>query len=107
VGTTFGLSRYDSGIDRFVDVTLPAEVSSNITSLEFDGRGNLWVGTIDGLVTLDAITGEFEVYNTLNSEIVAGIASHPALSNFSIKQFDVLDEVTEICRGPIGEVVAG
>ncbi|MEW6412558.1 MAG: two-component regulator propeller domain-containing protein [Candidatus Zixiibacteriota bacterium] len=73
VGTTFGLSRYDAGIDRFVDVTLPAEVSSNITSLEFDGRGNLWVGTIDGLVTLDAITGEFEVYNTLNSEIVADV----------------------------------
>ena len=73
MGTTFGLSRYDAGIDRFVDVTLPAEVSSNITSLEFDGRGNLWVGTIDGLVTLDAITGEFEVYNTLNSEIVADV----------------------------------
>jgi hypothetical protein len=41
----------------------------------------------------------------LGGEIVAGIASHPALSDFSIKQFDVLDDVTAICRGPISEAV--
>ncbi len=83
VGTNFGLSRYDSGIDRFVDVALPADVSSNITSLAFDGRGNLWVGTIDGLVTLDAVTGELEVYNTLNSGIVADVINSVSYDRFT------------------------
>lgn len=41
----------------------------------------------------------------LGGELIAGIASHPALSDFSIKQFDVLDDVTAICRGPISEAV--
>ena len=39
----------------------------------------------------------------LESALVAQITSHPALSDFSVKQFDVMEEVTEITRGPIGE----
>jgi ligand-binding sensor domain-containing protein len=70
VGTTFGLSRYDDGIDRFVDVQLPLGISSSVRWLEFDGRGNLWVGTGDGLVNVNAATGLTEVYSTLNSGIV-------------------------------------
>lgn len=38
----------------------------------------------------------------LNSEIMAGIISHPALSDFSVKQFDVMDAVTAVTRGPVG-----
>jgi hypothetical protein len=71
VGTTNGLSRYDSGIDRFVDVDLSPEVSSNVSDLAFDGRGNLWVGTAEGLAYVDASTGDVEVYNTLNSGLVS------------------------------------
>jgi hypothetical protein len=39
----------------------------------------------------------------LNSELIAGVTSHPALSNFSVKQFDVLEDVSRITRAPIGE----
>jgi len=42
----------------------------------------------------------------LNSEIVAGIVSHPALSDFSVKQFDVMAEVSVVTRGPVGTAVA-
>lgn len=40
----------------------------------------------------------------LNGPIVAQITSHPALSDFSVKQFDVMDEQTAITRGPIQEM---
>jgi hypothetical protein len=39
----------------------------------------------------------------LDSELIAGVTSHPALSNFSVKQFDVLEDVSRITRAPIGE----
>ena len=34
---------------------------------------------------------------------VDGITYHPALSGFSVKQFDVMPEVTAITRGPVME----
>jgi hypothetical protein len=42
----------------------------------------------------------------LEGPIVAQLTSHPALSDFSVKQFDVMDEVTLITRGPV-EKAAG
>lgn len=41
----------------------------------------------------------------LNSDIVAGIVSHPALSDFSVKQFGVMAEVSEVTRGPLATAV--
>ncbi len=41
----------------------------------------------------------------LNSEIVAAIVSNPILSDFSVKQFEVMDEVTAVTRGPVGTAV--
>ncbi len=38
----------------------------------------------------------------LGSPLVATITSHPALSEFSVKQFDVMDEQTAVTRGPVG-----
>ena len=38
----------------------------------------------------------------LNSPLVAQVTSHPALSNFSVKQFDVMEAVTKVTRGPVG-----
>jgi hypothetical protein len=37
----------------------------------------------------------------LGSPIVAGILKHPALSDFSVKQFDILENVTAITSGPV------
>ena len=46
---------------------------------------------------------EASVNAYLESPIVEGIVKHPALSDFSVKQFDVLEELTAITRGPIRE----
>jgi hypothetical protein len=37
----------------------------------------------------------------LEGPIVAGIMAHPALSDISAKQFDVVEDLTAISRGPI------
>ena len=37
----------------------------------------------------------------LDGPIVAQITSHPALSDFSVKQFDMIEEQTAITRGPV------
>jgi hypothetical protein len=42
----------------------------------------------------------------LESDIVAGIVSHPALSDFSVKQFEVMPDVSVVTRGPMGTAVA-
>jgi len=41
----------------------------------------------------------------LEGPIVAQIVKHPALSDFSVKQFDVLEGVTAVTRGPVKELV--
>ena len=41
----------------------------------------------------------------LEGPIVAQLVSHPALSDFSVKQFDVSEKNTTITRGPVGESV--
>jgi hypothetical protein len=38
----------------------------------------------------------------LESELAAGVINHPALSDFSVKTFAVMDEITAITRGPVG-----
>lgn len=37
----------------------------------------------------------------LDSPLTAQVAGHPALSDFGIKQFDVMEEVTATTRGPV------
>lgn len=37
----------------------------------------------------------------LASPLVAQVTGHPALSGFSVKQFDVMEAVTKVTRGPI------
>ena len=39
----------------------------------------------------------------LGGPIVAQVVSNPALSDFSVKQFEVMEEVTAITHGPIAE----
>ncbi len=71
VGTNFGISWYDFGIDFFVDFDLPSGISSDITDIEFDGRGNMWVTTKSGAARRDAVTGEFTIYTAENSGLVS------------------------------------
>ena len=37
----------------------------------------------------------------LEGPLAAQVTSHPALSDFSVKQFDVMADVTAITRGPV------
>jgi ligand-binding sensor domain-containing protein len=71
VGTNLGISRWDLGIERFVDVDLPAGVSTDISAIAFDGRANAWVGTRSGLVRIDGTSGDANIYTTENSGLVS------------------------------------
>lgn len=42
----------------------------------------------------------------LNGDIAAGIVNHPALSDFSVKTFDVMEEQTAVTRGPVKQVTS-
>ena len=37
----------------------------------------------------------------LEGPLAAAISNHPALSNMSVKRFDVMDGITAITRGPV------
>ena len=49
---------------------------------------------------------EASVENFKGSPLVASVLSHPALSDFSIKQFDVLDEISRVTRAPLAASAA-
>lgn len=70
VGTNFGISRFDLGLESFVDVNLPAGFGPDITAIDFDSRGNAWIGVKNGLVRIDALTGEAEGFTTVNSGLL-------------------------------------
>ncbi len=56
-----------------------------------------------GGIYLFADNQSLEAY--LNSDIVAGIVSNPALSDFNVKQFEVMAGVSEITRAPLETAV--
>jgi hypothetical protein len=49
---------------------------------------------------------EASVEKYKGSALVASVLSHPALSDFSIKQFEVLDKVSRVTRAPLTATVA-
>ena len=75
------------------------------------------IAAVDGLIWKVWIINEetqeaggihlFENEASLNAHlggpIVAQLTGHPNLSDFNVKQFDVMEEPTTITRGPIGE----
>jgi hypothetical protein len=71
VGTNFGLSWFDRGIGRFIDFQLPAEISSDITSLESDSRGFIWIGTRNGLGRIETRSGNIATFTTASSDLVS------------------------------------
>ena len=44
---------------------------------------------------------ESSVNTYLEGSVAAQVVNHPALSDFSVKQFDVMEDVTAITRGPV------
>jgi len=70
VGTRFGLSQYDVGIDRFVNVSLPLGFGPDVWKLAFDRRGNIWMGALNGLARYGAGSGSIDIYTTLNSGLL-------------------------------------
>ena len=40
------------------------------------------------------------------SDLAKGVLSHPALSGFSVKQFEVLEDVSRVTRGPLPQGAA-
>jgi len=44
---------------------------------------------------------EASVKAFLEGPLAAAVTSHPALSDFSVKQFDVMEDETAITRGPV------
>ena len=48
---------------------------------------------------------EESLQNFKSSPLVASVLSHPALSNFDLKERDILKEVSEITRAPLRETV--
>ena len=44
---------------------------------------------------------ESSVNTYLEGAVAAQVVNHPALSDFSVKQFDVMENVTAITRGPV------
>ena len=42
----------------------------------------------------------------LNGPIMTGVSAHPALSGFSVKRFDVMEDLTVVTRGPVRELTS-
>src|SRR5262245_33633438 len=57
-----------------------------------------------GGIYLFADEAAVETYKA--SPLVAAVLSNPALGDFNIKQFEVMDEVSRITRAPLGSAVA-
>ena len=66
-------------------------------------RWKIWMineaeGEAGGIYLFD---DEASVKAFLEGPLAAQVTSHPALSDFSVKQFDVMENVTAITRGPV------
>ena len=49
---------------------------------------------------------EASVNAFLKSPLANKVTSHPALSEFSVKQFDVMGDLTAVTRGPLKAIVS-
>lgn len=47
---------------------------------------------------------EASLQATFEGPLDAQVTSHPALSDFSVNQFDVMEEATAVTRGPMRQV---
>ena len=66
-------------------------------------RWKIWMineaeGEAGGIYLFD---DEASVQSFLEGQLAAQVTTHPALGDFSVKQFDVMEDVTAITRGPV------
>jgi len=106
VGTNFGLSRYDFGIERFVDVLLPAGIGPDILVLEFDTRGNLWVGAANGLAYINRVDGTMEIYNNQNSGLVSNNVNNIHYDKYNGKVYAATNAGISVINSTIGQPTA-
>lgn len=102
VGTNFGLSRYDFGIERYIDVPLPAGIGPDIRVLEFDSRGNAWIGSINGVARIDVLDGSGVVYNSVNSGLVSDFIYSIHYDEFTGKIYVATDKGISVIGSTIG-----
>jgi hypothetical protein len=50
--------------------------------------------------------GDASLKTFLEGPLVAGVVSHPALSDFSVKQFDALEAISRITRAPLDKAAS-
>ncbi len=81
VGTFAGMSYYDAGIDRFLDVSLPLGFGPGVTKIEVDSRNFVWMAAINGLGRQNPVTGDVEVFTTLNSGLSNDRVTALAINN--------------------------
>ena len=101
-GTNFGLDRYEFFEEGFVPVTLPSGIGPNVQALEFDNRGNAWVGCDNGLARIDATTGEATGYTTLNSDLVGDAINSIFYERSSGREFVATNRGISIIPSDIG-----
>ncbi|MBD3402223.1 hypothetical protein GF420_04960 [candidate division GN15 bacterium] len=102
VGTNFGLSReaIELGLPLFETIELPPGIGPDITGLQFDGRGNAWIGARNGLAFYDATEESFTIFTSSNSGLVdnevRGLAIDPTsgdlyvATNFGLSRYPSL-----------------
>ena len=90
----------------------------SVTSTEYEGavspladqfaelpglRWKIWIineaeNTASGIYLFE---DEASLKAYIESDLAAGVINHPALSDFSVKTFEIMDKVTAITRGPV------
>ncbi|MEK7775451.1 MAG: hypothetical protein AAB305_06165, partial [Candidatus Zixiibacteriota bacterium] len=70
-GTSFGLTRYDDGTERWVDIDLPPGIGPEVIDIDFDFRGAMWVAARDGIARYEATSQEVASFTPQNSGLVS------------------------------------
>ena len=109
VGTKYGLSRYDPGIDKFIDIVLPDGFGPEVTGLAFDRRGNIWMGSHSGLAYYNSDTRSINVYNILNSGLtdneITALSINPVTSDLWVGTPSGISVFTSIYGRPTSNIV--
>ncbi len=99
------VTNYSFSVSREEFETMASELGPAFA----DVPGCLWkIWLIDGekkeAGAVYLFEDEMSLQNFKSSPLVASVLSHPALSNFDLKERDILEEVSEVTHAPLGEI---